>query len=362
MKIQLLIISIIVSAKLCSAQTNYSKIFDYYSSEKDFNGVVLIATNGKTDFLEAAGIANRQNNTPINTKSKFKIASITKTFTAVLILQLFQQGKIDLNATIGTYFPEYKGEAKNKVTIHHLLTYSSGIPNCEGNTGIAVYQTPISVDDFITNHCSGNLIVEPGKKFSYNNGDYIILGRIIEKITGKSFSENLKNEILNPLKMENTNLLCSKDIIPALVETYNIDDSTKTFYKDDPMYIENYYAAGAMYSTIEDLLKFDEGIFENKILKKKTVDLMLTPYPELYNVAYGFWVYESKFGNQTHKLANRQGSIWGANANWVHCINNNKTYIVLSNTNATNLPELTDLLILASTGQNFTRPQSTKKP
>jgi hypothetical protein len=122
------------------------------------------------------------------------------------------------------------------------------------------------------------------------------------------------------------------------------------------MYIENYFTAGAMYSTAEDLLKFDNALFNFKILNKKTVELMLTPYPELYGVAYGFWVSENKFGNITSKVANRQGSIWGANANWLHLIDKNKTILIISNTNATNLSELTDQLVLVSTNQKATIP------
>jgi CubicO group peptidase (beta-lactamase class C family) len=353
---QFLVLFILFSSKFCFGQTDYSKLTDYYKTDKNFNGVVLVATDGKIDYLSGVGIANRQNQTSINSKSRFKIASITKTFTVVLILQLYEQGKIDLNATIGKYLPAYKGDAKEKVTIHNLLTYSSGIPNCEGNTGIGVYQSPISVDNFIDKYCSGKLVFEPGKQFSYDNGNYIILGRIIEKITGKSFTQNLVDDILKPLKMESTDLLYNKNIVNGLVETYNIDDSTKVFYKDDPMYIENYYSAGAMYSTVEDLLKFDTGIFQYKLLNKKTVDLMLTPYPELYGVAYGFWVTDNKFGDQTFKVANRQGSIWGANANWLHLIDNNKTFIVFSNTNATDLQELTAQLVLVSTEQKIVVP------
>lgn len=350
----------ILNTGFCTAQSNYSPIVDYYNTEKNFNGVVLVATNGTIQYLEGVGISNRQSQSNINSKTKFKVASITKTFTTVLILKLHEQGKLDLNATIGKYLPDYKGQGKDKVHIHHLLTYSSGIPNCEGQTGIAVYQAPTTVDDFINNYCSGDLTFEPGKQFSYNNGDYIILGRIIEKITGKTFAQNLESEILLPLNMGNTHLLYNKSIISGLAETYNIDDSTKVFYKDDPMYIENYYSAGAMYSTAEDLLKFDDGIFNYKLLHKKTVDLMLTPYPELYGVAYGFWVTENKFGTQNIKVANRQGSIWGANANWLHLIEHHKTIIVLSNTNATDLQELTEKLVLATTGQETKIPNLSK--
>ena len=348
---QFLFLLILLLSEFCNGQTDYDKLITYYKTSKNFNGVVLAATNGKIDFIKGTGVANRQTLTPVNSSSVFKIASVTKTFTVVLILKLYEQGKIDLNATIGTYLPEYNGEAKDKVSIHQLITYSSGIPNCEGKTGIGVYQSPVSVDDFINKYCSGKLEFEPGKQFSYDNGNYIILGRIIEKITGKSFSQNLKESILAPLNMKNTGLLYHKNIVQGLTETYNIDDSTKVFYKDDPMYIENYYSAGAMYSTAEDLLKLDAGIFQNKLLTKKTVDLMLTPYPELYGVAYGFWVTDTKFGDRTFKVANRQGSIWGANANWLHITDNNKTFVVLSNTNATNLEELTKQLVLISTGQ-----------
>ena len=330
-------------------QTSYESLMDLYHQEKNFHGVVLAATDGKVDFIQAKGLANRTFGISMNTDSKFKIASVTKTFTAVMILQLFQEGKINLRASLGTYLPEYMGEAKDRVTLHQLLTYSSGIPNCEGDTGIVVYQSALSVDEFILRHCSGKLEFEPGSRFSYNNGDYILLGRIIEAVTGKSFSQNLNERILHPLEMRDTDLLYHRDILPNLAETYNLDEATGIFYKDDPMYIENYFAAGAMYSTAEDLLKFSEGIFKAKLLNQEMLNLMLTPYPELYGVAYGFWVTDYTFGEQTFSVANRQGSIWGANANWLKLIDGNKTFIVLSNTNATNLPEMTEQLVMIST-------------
>ncbi len=357
MKSFLLCTLLFFSTQAFAQPNQYADVLNYYNTEKNFNGTVLVATNGQIDYINGLGIANRSAGTSINSKSKFKIASITKTFTAVLILKLYEQGKLDLKGTIGKYLPDYKGEAKDKVSIHNLLTYSSGIPNCEGNKGIEVYQLPISTDEFITKYCSGKLEFEPGKQFSYDNGDYILLGRIIEKLTGKSFLENLQEIIFKPLGMDNTSMLASKDIVNGLVQTYNIDNN-KTFYIDDPMYIENYYSAGAMYSTVEDLLKFNNGIFANKILSNKTLDLMLTPYPELYGVAYGFWVTENKYGTITSKTANRQGSIWGANTNWVHLLDKNKTVIVFSNTNATDLNVLTEQLVLAATGQATTIPKS----
>jgi CubicO group peptidase (beta-lactamase class C family) len=317
----------------------------------NFDGAVVVARAGRIEFLSASGIGNRQSATLLTTKSKFKIASVTKTFTAVMVLQLMQEGRIDLKATIGKYLPSYTGEGKDKVTIDHLLTYSSGIPNCEGNTGITVYQRKSTVDEFIAANSSGKLEFIPGTKFSYDNGNYILLGRIIETVTGKSFAQNLQTRILQPLGMANTAMLASQDVVVGLAPTYNIDDKTGAVLADDPMYIENYYSAGAMYSTVEDLLKFDQGIFEGALLKPATLKLMLAPRPALYNVAIGFWVTTEKFGTQNLRQATRQGSIWGANADWVHLIDKRIVVIVLSNTNATALPALARELLMVAMGQ-----------
>ena len=331
------------------AQKNFQMVLEHYRQKQQFNGVVLVGDKGKIEHLAAVGMASMQHKVPINTQTKFKIASLTKTFTAVLILQLYQSGKIDLKATIGQYLPEYTGQARDKTTIHHMLTYSAGIPNCEGDGGLAVYQTPSTVDAFIKQHCSADLAFEPGTKFNYENGSYIILGKIIERITGKSFAKNLEENILKPLGMKNTGMRYHKNVVPGLALTYNLDDSTRVFHNDDPMYIENYFSAGAMYSTAADLFRFDQGIFTNRLFNKSTLELMLRPYPELYGVAYGFWVTDYSFGKKTFKAANRQGSIWGANANWLHLMEPNKSFIILSNTNASDLSKLTEALVEIST-------------
>ena len=308
---KLLILCFIFLVQQSNAQNNdYVKLLNYYQSDKNFNGVVLVATDGKVDYLNGKGISSRQSGTLINSKSKFKIASVTKTFTAVMVLQLMEEGKLSLQATIGKYLPDYTGEAKEKVTIKHLLTYSSGIPNCESYIEDAIYATPISVDSFIIKYCSGKLLAEPGSVYNYGNGEYIILGKIIEKITGKSFQKNLQERILKPLGMMNTDLLFSKDIITGLVPSYTFDDSLKTYASDKPYYIENFFSAGAMYSTVEDLLKFDQGIFKYQLLKKKTVGLMLTPHKKLDNVVLGFWAADA-YGAFNSKFEYRPGGIYG---------------------------------------------------
>lgn len=350
-------IAILVLFTMCQISFAQTKQFDeivkYYHSQKKFNGTVLVATNGKIDFLKGIGIANRQSGNVIKTDSKFKILSITKTFTAVLILQLYQEGKLDLKATFGKYFPKYKGEAKDKVTIENLLTYSSGIPNLADKLVLKTYQLPLSIDDYIDTYCSNKLDTIPGKKSAYNNGDYIILHKIIENITGKSFEKNLEERILKPLQMQNTNMLKSTDIISGLVDSYTIDEKTTEFKNDEPYYIENFFGSGAMYSTVEDLLKFDTAIFNHKLLSKNTTEIMIAPNRELDNVAFGFW-FADGYGVFDTKFVYRPGGILGSNTNWIHTLDNNKSIIVFSNTNATNLYEMSEQLYLVCKGEKST--------
>jgi teichoic acid D-alanine hydrolase len=348
MKQLLTVLLILIFAEFTFGETSeFAKIVESYKTEKNFNGAVIIATNGKIDFIGGVGISDRQSGNKTTTKSKFKIASLTKTFTAVLILKLFEQGKLDLNATIGTYFPEYKGAGKDKTTIHQLLTYSSGIANEGEKNGMLSYKVALSLDEYINKYCAGDLEFEAGSKSVYANTEYIILGKIIENVTRKSFSEVLEENILSPLKMKNSGMANSKKEVSGLVKSYTQNEANKSFEADESYLIENYFAAGAMYSTVEDLLKFDTAIFNSKILQPKTTELMLKFYPALGNVAYGFWGSDG-FGIFAEKFYYRPGGILGSTANWIHTTKNKKTIIVMSNTDATNLFELSEKLYLAS--------------
>jgi teichoic acid D-alanine hydrolase len=312
-----------------------------------FSGTILAADNGRITYHQSFGLGNRQDKIIVTNKTKFKIASITKTFTATIILQLMEEGKIDLTKTIGTYFPEYPGEARDKVTIHQLLTYSSGIENFDQGSE-AMYAMQLPVDSIIKKYCSGKLVTIPGSQMNYKNADYIILGKIIEKIERKSYELILKERILLPLKMTGSGYLHNKDIIAGLANTY-LADSTGKFYNDDPYWIENFYSSGAMYATAEDLLRFDQALFTCKLLKPETVKQMTVSYPELYGVAYSFWVSEQMIGKTKLKVMDRRGSISGANTVWYHFIDNNKTIIIFSNTNAVDIVAMRDELAAAVT-------------
>lgn len=329
------------------------KVVDSIVTNGNFNGSILIAKNGKKEYLRYIGLADRTNNINFSEKSRFKIFSITKTFTAALIMQLYENGRINLDSTISKYYPEYRGEGADKITIRNLLTYSSGRDQKDMRLLADAYNSTIwPVDTFIQRYCSEALIDVPGTKFNYNNGDYILLGRIIEIIYGKSYQQVLKDQILEPLRMFNTNYLHHEDIVKGMSNAYfNKDSSITNFYTPTNYYIDNYFSAGAMYSTPEDLLIFDQALFNHHILKKETVKLMLKAYPDLGDVAFGFWVYEKKFGNINTIFAERQGYGYGHNSNWVHLIDKGITVILLSNTNTVNLNKMREKIITAYLGQ-----------
>ncbi|REA63802.1 serine hydrolase [Dyadobacter luteus] len=310
-------------------------VVERFRIDSDFNGVVLIARNGKVEYQKYVGLANRQDSVWYSPKSRFHIFSVTKTFTAALVMLLYERGKIHLDSTIGAYYPDYRGEGADKVKIKDLLTYSSGRDKKEMREIAEAYNsTAWPVDSFITRYCSERLITRPGTSFDYNNGDFILLGKIIELIYGQSFQQALRQHILVPLNMQDTDFLHHDDVIAHLDQGYfNSDQHPFTFYKPTNYYIDNYFSAGAMYSTPEDLLRFDQAIFKHQLLKKGTVDFMLSSYPNLGDVGIGFWVYPKQINTEQYQVAERQGYGYGHHANWVHLIDQNITLLILSNTN-----------------------------
>ena len=318
---------------------------DTYVKGHNFNGTILIQNNSVITYQKSFGFANFQFKIPNSIETKYKIASITKLFTSVLIMQLYEQGKIDLNKPIKTYLPDYKGEGAEKVLICQLLNHTSGMVNIDTissvesavKNGVPVYQKPYTTDEFLEKYCSDPLVTEPGKVFSYNNAEYIILGKIIEKISGKTFERALHDNILQPLNMTNTGLLYQHEILDGLADTYFYRDDLKQLVNDLPVYIENWYSSGAMYSTTNDLLKFSNALFGLKVVKEETLNLMFKP--GLDNYGFGVWINDYEINNKKYTAVKRPGSIMGAQTMLMHFSNPDLTIIILSNTGTTNLDD-----------------------
>lgn len=341
----LLILSVL-AGKLFGQSPKVDEFIDSYVKEHNFNGTILIQNNSKITYQKSFGLANIPFKVPNKIDTKYKVASITKAFTSVLILQLYEEGKIELGKTINTYLPDYTGNGGNIVTISNLLNMTSGLYNMdEGSSldsvlknGVPQYQKPYTSDEMLAKYCSGNLVKEPGKEFDYNNADFIILGKIIERISGKSLERNLKEKILQPLQMENSGLLSQQCIIENLADTYFFRDDLNRLVNDLPVYIENWYAAGAMYSTAGDILKFSDALFGQKLLKQETLNKMFTPGLDEYG--YGLWVHKDyEINHKMFTIIKRPGSTMGAQTMLFHILENGLTIIILSNTGTTSLDD-----------------------
>jgi D-alanyl-D-alanine carboxypeptidase len=242
------------------------------------------------------------------------------------------------------YLPDYPGEGADKVSIHNLLNHTSGIENFDRiksyeeavRIGIESYQLPHTTDELLTKYASGRLVGDVGKKFDYNNGDYIILGKIVEKLYGKTFDEVLDERILHPLGMTQSGMLYQQEIVPNLAHTYYKPGDASPLINDLPVYIQNWYSAGGMYSTAVDLATFADALYgSSKLLTRQTLDRMLTPGLDDYG--YGVWVKDVDVRGKRHRVAQRPGSIMGADTLLLRFLDDDLTVVILSNTNATDI-------------------------
>ena len=322
---------------------NYSKI-DTAAKKYDFNGVILIKKRGDIIYHKSFGVTDRKQGIPMTNETPFTIMSITKVFTSTIILQLMEEGKIDLNHTIAQYLPDYKGPAGNVVTVHQLLNHTSGIQASETikskEGGIpSIYLNEYSTHQLMDEYCSGPLVAEPGTKFYYDNGDYIILGKIIESIENDTYVNVLNRRILTPLKMNNSGLITNSNYEKLNLEKgfpkgYSWDKNAKVFNKDKQVYIQNYFSGAGMYATVTDLAKFSDALFlEKSLLNESSMELLLQTYPEGNQYGYGLWSRFYERGKEIIKVAHRPGRNMGINTMFNYVLDHDISIIMFSNTN-----------------------------
>jgi len=302
------------------------------SKHRLFNGSVLVAENGKVIYKKGLGMANMEWNIPNAPDTRFRLGSITKQFTAALVLQLVEQGKIKLDGKLSDYLPAYRKDVGEKVTIHQLLNHTSGIPSY---TGLAKFMEEASrnsytVDDFVKKYASNDLEFEPGSKFAYNNSGYFLLGAIIEKVTGKTYEQALKEQILDPLGMKNTGYDLSGPVIAKRAAGYV---KTPNGYRNAP-YLDMSipYAAGSMYSTVEDLYLWDQALYTDRVVTAQSKDLMFKP--ALSDYAYGWVITKANLGPGAEPVTeiNHGGGIHGFNTSIARLPVQKHLIVLLDNT------------------------------
>ncbi|WP_020595120.1 serine hydrolase [Spirosoma panaciterrae] len=333
--IQLLIAIVLLVSLPVVAQQKADKIdalIKQYVANRQFNGTVLVAEQGKVIFKKGYGMANMEWNIPNTPDTKFRLGSITKQFTSMLIMQLVEKGKIKLDGKVTDYVPEYPKATGDKVTIHHLLTHTSGIPSYTGFPGFfeKMSRDPYTPDAFVKKFSDMPLEFEPGSTFSYDNSGYFLLGVIIEKVTGKSYADVLQENILKPLQLLNTGYDLADPIIPKRASGYEKRGGS---YVNAP-YLDMTipYAAGSMYSTVDDLYRWDQALYTEKLLSAKSKTVMFTPF--LSHYAYGWGVSKAKIGSLKDSLLllEHTGGINGFNTIISRIPKDKQLVVLLNNT------------------------------
>jgi CubicO group peptidase (beta-lactamase class C family) len=294
-----------------------------------FMGTVLVAKDGAVVVDKAYGMANLELDVPNTPATKFRLGSITKQFTAAAILLLEERGKLKVDDRIKTYLPD-QPMAWDRITIFNLLTHTSGIANF---TALPSYNSAkgnsTTVDGTLATLRDRVLDFGPGEQMSYSNSGYLALGSIIEKVSGQSYEKFLTDNFFTPLGMTDTGYDSNTAIIKRRASGYVRTGSG--YANAGYVHMSVPHAAGALYSTTADLLKWEQALFGGKVLSKASVDRMITPFKNDYALGVASTL------DKGRRVISHGGGIDGFNTHMSYYPDSRTVVIVLSNVNG-NVP------------------------
>jgi CubicO group peptidase (beta-lactamase class C family) len=312
------------------AATLAKKVDEYMTAHvkvNDFSGTVLLAKEGTPLFVKGYGYANREWQIPNGPDTKFRIGSITKQFTSMMIMQLREQGKVKLEDSVCAYVARCP-DTWTPVTIHHLLTHTSGIPSYTGLAALSAKSMVPHTTEQVMDYVRGlPLEWTPGERFAYNNSGYYLLGMVIEKITGKKYDAALQDMIVSPLDLSDTGYDWPGTVIPRRASGYQ---GRGAAVRNSPAIdMQQPYAAGAMYSTVLDLLRWEQMLYTEKLIPEASKQIMWTPVLNKY--AYGWIMHPASPATFGHARMQHGGAIHGFSTVLIRVPEVKLTAIVFSN-------------------------------
>ena len=279
------------------------KFLQILAAEDKFSGAVLVAKDGKAIFQQAYGMANKSDEVPNRVDSKFNLGSMNKMFTAVAIAQLAQRGKLSFSDTVGEHLLDYPNKSvAEKVTIHHLLTHTSGMGDYQNDRFYARLDKWRTVDSLLPLFINEPLAFEPGKDWEYSNAGFVVLGLIIEKASGQSYFDYVKKNIFKPARMTDTNFyerdknVTNQAVGYTRVNAKGESNSEAPRRENTSTRPAKGSPAGGAYSTVNDMLKFHLALRNSKLLSRKFTDIVTSgkvkvPAGQPMNeYAYGFTI------------------------------------------------------------------------
>lgn len=298
-----------------SLETQIDSVLTTVFKETDEPGAVfLVAKDGKSIYRKAFGKSNIELDVNMNPENVFQIGSMTKQFTAIAIMMLEEQGKLKVNDAISKYIPDYPNG--NQITIHHLLTHTSGIKDFTKIKSIMSIakqdMTPKELVDFFKDE---PVDFQPGEKFEYNNSGYVVLGYIIELVSGKTYEDFIEKNIFEKLGMNNSRYASDREIIKNRAYGYH---NRGELINKIHISLSIPYASGSLMSNVDDMLKWQNAIDNNVLISENTKEKVFAKYTlnggEQFNYGYG-WHLKDSDGLETREHG---GSVFGFKSMGVH--------------------------------------------
>jgi CubicO group peptidase (beta-lactamase class C family) len=352
----LLVIFVLVASTL-HAQSKADQIdalMEKYLDYGHFNGSLLVAENGRVLLKMGYGYANFEWEIPCKPDTKFRLGSITKQFTSMLIMQQVEKGTIGLDDPLTKYLPAYPKATGDRVTVRHLLNHTSGIPSYTEILNINSDRKAYPLDSLLALFSTRPLEFEPGTRFKYNNSGYVLLGAILEKVTGRTYEQLLREKILNPLGMEDTGYDHASPILKKRAGAYERRGGLRNAEFLD---MSVPYSAGAMYSTVEDLFVWDRALYTDKLLSEKSKEEYFKP--GLSNYAFGWGIGSLRLGRSTDTVRTimHGGGINGFNTLIVRVPEQQHLIVLLNNTGSAPLNEIATAILGILYGKPYAEPR-----
>jgi CubicO group peptidase (beta-lactamase class C family) len=341
---------------ICVAQDNVSRmdqVVHGYTDSKLFMGSVLVARDGKVLLSKGYGFADMEWDIPNSPTTKFRLASVTKQFTAACMLLLEERGKLKLDDPVKKYLTDAPA-AWDKITIFNLLTHTSGIPDY---TGFYDYDSTEAIatipEKLVARFRDRPLEFQPGEKWKYSNSGYVLLGYLIERISQQSYSQFVQENIFNPLGMKESGYDSSSAIIPHRASGYV--SSPKGVINASYIDMSVPFAAGGLYSTTEDLLRWEQGLMGGKLLSPASLQQMTTPFKGNYALGVGVNTVNG------HKVISHAGSVEGFYTELEYYPEDKLTVVVLANLRVRTPEGIARKLAAVAHGENVPLPTATKE-
>jgi D-alanyl-D-alanine carboxypeptidase len=240
----------------------------------EFSGAVLVTRDGRTLFERAYGMADRERSIPNTPRTQFRVGSMNKMLTAVAVLQLVQAGTLRLEAPLATYLPDYPNvEMASKVTLHHLLTHTGGTGDIFGPLFTANRMELRDTDDYLRLYGTRGLLFEPGTTWAYSNYGFMLLGAVIERMSGMSYDSYIATHVLAPAGMTDTGAAPEDSLVPGRAVGYMTQGGT--LVSNAPTLPYRGTPAGGWYATVRDFERFATALREHRLLDPAHTALLL---------------------------------------------------------------------------------------